>query len=53
MTSYEVKQKTRIEELNAEAVILEHKKTKAKVFLIPCEDNNKVFAIGFRTRPDD
>ena len=53
MISYEVKQKTRIEELNAEAVILEHKKTKAKVFLIPCEDNNKVFAIGFRTRPDD
>ena len=53
VTSYELKRKSRIEELNADALILEHKKTGAKVFLLPCEDDNKVFAIGFRTPADD
>ena len=53
VTSYELKHKSRIEELNTDALILEHKKTGAKVFLLPCEDDNKVFAIGFRTPADD
>ncbi|MDO4938337.1 MAG: insulinase family protein [Lachnospiraceae bacterium] len=53
MTSYELKHKSRIEEIGADALILEHKKTGAKVFLMPCEDDNKVFAVGFRTPAGD
>lgn len=53
VTSYELKQKSRIDEIGVDTLILEHKKTKAKVFLMPCDDENKVFAIGFRTPVDD
>ena len=53
MTSYELKQRIRIEELAADAVIYEHKKTGARVFVLECEDDNKVFAIGFRTPPEN
>ena len=53
VTSYELKHKSRIDEIGADALILEHKKTGAKVFLMPCEDDNKVFAIGFRTPAGD
>jgi len=53
VTSYELKQKSRIDEINVDTLLLEHKKTGAKVFLMPCEDENKVFAIGFRTPVDD
>ena len=34
-------------------MILEHKKTGAKLFLLSAEDENKVFCIGFRTPPAD
>lgn len=47
-----IKQRT-IEELQSEGVVLEHKKTKAKVFLMSNDDDNKVFCIGFRTPPAD
>jgi len=30
-----------------------HIKSGARILLIPCEDNNKTFAIGFRTPPKD
>lgn len=53
VTSYELKQNSRIDEINADAYILEHKKTGARVFLLECEDTNKVFTIGFRTPPND
>ncbi len=53
VTSYELKHKSRLDEINADALVLEHKKTGARVFLLPCEDDNKVFAIGFRTPVDD
>ena len=53
VTSYELKLKSRIDEIGADALILEHKKTGARVFLMPCEDDNKVFAIGFRTPAGD
>ncbi len=38
-----------IKEINSLAYLFEHKKTKAKVFLISNDDENKVFYIGFRT----
>ena len=34
-------------------IILEHKKTGARIFLLSNEDENKVFAIGSRTPPSD
>lgn len=47
-----VEQRT-IKEMQSEGIVLEHKKTKAKLFLLSNEDDNKVFCIGFRTPPDD
>lgn len=52
-SSYELKEKQEIEELNSICYVLEHKKTKAKVALIENDDDNKVFTIGFRTPPKD
>ena len=40
-------------EQNAVGYRLEHRRTKAKVAVISCDDNNKVFGIGFRTPPKD
>ena len=42
-----------IREMQSEGIVLEHNKTRAKVFLLANEDENKVFCIGFRTPPDD
>lgn len=37
----------------AELVELEHKKTGARIIFLDREDDNKTFAIGFRTPPED
>ena len=42
-----------IEEMQSEGIVLEHKKTKARLFLVSNDDENKVFCIGFRTPPDN
>ena len=42
-----------VEEMNAAGMVLEHKKSGARIFLMSCEDDNKVFSIGFRTPPED
>src|SRR5699024_6309301 len=42
-----------IEELHSQALICRHKKSGARLFLLSNDDNNKVFAIGFRTPPMD
>ena len=38
-------------ELNGIGLVLSHKKNKARVSVILNDDDNKVFAIGFRTPP--
>ena len=38
-------------DINAEGILLRHKRSGARVLLIPCDDDNKVFYIGFRTPP--
>ena len=48
---YEIQSEKHIEELNAEGILLRHVKTGARVCLIACEDENKVFNIGFATPP--
>ena len=53
LKAYEVKENRFVKELDSQGVILEHKKTGAKVFLLSNEDDNKVFCIGFRTPPSD
>ncbi|MGN0438400.1 MAG: insulinase family protein [Lachnospiraceae bacterium] len=53
ITNYILLKKEMIEELNGEAYLLEHEKTKARVLLVMNDDSNKVFQIGFRTPPAD
>lgn len=48
---YKILSVEELPEQNATGYRLEHMKTKAKVAVISCEDNNKVFGIGFRTPP--
>ncbi len=51
--AYELKQESQIREIGIKASVLEHKKSGARVILMPCSDENKVFCIGFRTPPAD
>ena len=51
--AYEIVQQVKLDELNAEGFLLKHKKTGARIALIPCEDNNKTFCVGFKTPPAD
>ncbi len=53
LSSYEIIEKRRIEDLNSDSYLLSHKKTKARVALLSNDDENKVFSIGFRTPPKD
>lgn len=53
VTAYSVIDERRIDEINSQGTVLEHKKTGAKLFLLSNEDENKVFSIGFRTPPSD
>lgn len=51
--AYELVESRRIDDLNSESFVLRHKKTGARVALLSNDDENKVFAIGFRTPPKD
>ena len=53
LTAYEVIQEKDLSDLRSEGVLLRHKKTGARVLLMENDDENKVFAIGFRTPPSD
>ncbi len=53
LTSYEIIEKRRIEDLNSLSYLLRHKKTGARIALLSNDDENKVFYIGFRTPPTD
>lgn len=53
LQTYQIIEKRKLEELNSTGIVMEHKKTGAKVFLICNDDENKVFSIGFRTPPGD
>lgn len=50
-SSYELLFEEKLEDMNGIGKLLVHKKTGARVALIANDDNNKVFAIGFRTPP--
>ena len=53
MKNYTQIKRERIDELNCDAIQLVHDKTKAKILLLPNQDENKVFCIGFRTPSAD
>ena len=50
---YELLREEPLPDIHAEGVLLRHEKSGARVVLIPCEDDNKVFNIAFRTPPAD
>ncbi|MBS5301783.1 MAG: insulinase family protein [Clostridiaceae bacterium] len=53
LDAYRVVEHKIIEAMQSEGIVLEHKKTKARLFLVSNDDENKVFCIGFRTPPDN
>ena len=53
LQAYEILRTEALDDIRAEGLLLRHKKTGARVVLIPCEDENKVFNIAFRTPPAD
>ena len=53
LDAYEIEKHEALPDIHAEGYLLRHKKTGARVVLIPCKDDNKVFNIAFRTPPAD
>ena len=53
LTAYEVVREEDLSDLRLKGVLLRHKKSGARVLLMENDDENKVFAIGFRTPPSD
>ena len=53
LAAYRVVEEKFVEEMASRAMVLEHVKSGAKLFLMSNDDDNKVFCIGFRTPPDD
>ena len=51
--NYEVVFEKYVEDLKSKALLLKHKKSGARVFVLSNDDDNKVFYIGFRTPPED
>ncbi len=51
--TYEIISREYIYEIEAEALLIRHRKTGARVAVLSCDDDNKVFSIGFRTPPKD
>lgn len=51
--SYELILRERIEEIRADACLLHHRKSGAKLLLMDTPDDNKVFSVTFRTTPEN
>lgn len=52
-SAYEEVKTEELPDIHAQGIVLRHKKSGARLALIPCADSNKVFQIGFRTPPAD
>ena len=46
---YELIEEREVSDLNSKGYVLKHKKSGARLMLLSNDDENKVFAIGFRT----
>ena len=51
MSGFTVKSAETIDELDAEAYAIDHTASGARLLFLACEDENKAFAIGFKTPP--
>ncbi|MFA9465254.1 MAG: insulinase family protein [Velocimicrobium sp.] len=51
VAEYEVLKTENLKEIESKGLVLQHKKSGARVVVISNEDDNKVFSIGFRTPP--
>ncbi|MCR4841970.1 MAG: insulinase family protein [Eubacterium sp.] len=49
--TYELVEERHLPDINADGILLRHKKSGARVFLVSNDDDNKVFSIAFRTPP--
>ena len=52
LEKYDLLQHQYLKDTGCDSLLLRHKKTGARLALLPCEDDNKVFYIGFRTPPE-
>jgi Zn-dependent M16 (insulinase) family peptidase len=50
---FRVKRMERIDEVDADAYLMEHEQSGARLLYLDSPDDNKVFYIGFRTTPDN
>ena len=53
LQAYELVESRKIKDIQSEGILLRHKKTGARVALLSNDDENKVFAVGFRTPPEN
>lgn len=53
LAAYDIIMEENLPDIHADGIFLRHKKSGARVLLLPCEDNNKVFNIAFRTPPEN
>ena len=53
ISAYELVEKTEIKDIRSTGYLFRHKKTGARVVIMPNDEENKVFYIGFRTPPKD
>ena len=53
LNAYEVIQERNLSGIRSNGILMRHKKSGARVLLMENDDENKVFAIGFRTPPSD
>lgn len=53
LNAYEVIQERNLSGIRSNGILMQHKKSGARVLLMENDDENKVFAIGFRTPPSD
>lgn len=53
LDAYELMQQEDLSDLKSKGYLFKHKKSGARVLLMENDDENKVFAIGFRTPPSD
>ena len=50
---YDLVSQQYVSELSSDALVFEHKKTKARVFILSNQDENKTFYVAFKTLPVD
>lgn len=53
MEAYSLIQEEDLSDIKSQGTLLKHKKSGARILLVENDDENKVFAIGFRTTPSD